>query len=447
MTLLALYVIAVGFFNYLLVPGVTLARPPWFLGLLLIGRALWQSLREGHIPRPGPFGLALMFFGITTIANGVVLLLGDGRDFGDYLRTEVQFLFILGIVFAFVRARLDEYAVARLLKVWVWTAAAAAAFGIYQSFAHVLHLPLPVLAVSARGVTKMAEKELYGFAAPSSWFVEPSWFGSYLLVPLLYVVGVLAVDPPSPFCFRKRSWAWGIAALLFLGLFLSLSQAAYATVLVVAVPVIWSLRDRILIGRVVKIAGAGVALLVVAALILSARGADVFRAQRERVAAIIAAGPRPEAAWQITSYGVRVASMRGGLELWSTSPVFGVGINSVPHHRDADRVLVNPQSGSVDSGLLQVLVEQGILGFGALMLALVILWERLARTRAHESDPGAKFLLWFLMFGLLTDVVNSGVTHPWQHPQRWLVIGLAASYLAHREGREVTTSRSPITVP
>jgi len=138
MRLLTLYVVSVAFFNYLLVPGVALSRPPWVVGLALAGVACFGVLREGQLPRPGPFGLALMFFGVTTIANGVPLWLSDPASFADYVRTEFQFLLALGVVFAFVRARLDEERVARLLKVWVWTAAVAAVYGIYQSFARVL---------------------------------------------------------------------------------------------------------------------------------------------------------------------------------------------------------------------------------------------------------------------------------------------------------------------
>ena len=431
MTLFSLYIVAVAFFNYLLVPGVAISRPPWILGLLLVGRALFQSLREGYLPRPGPFGLALMFFGVTTIANGVLVLVTDAARVADYLRTEFQFLLVLGIVFAFVRARLDEHGVARLLKVWVWTAGAAAAFGIYQSFARVLGLPLPELPVVIKGSTGIVAKEFFGFFAASSWFREPSWLGSFLLVPLLYVLGVILLDAPHPFRFPKR-WGAALAALLALALFLSLSQAAYVSMLVVAVPLVWSLRDRLRVGRVLRIAGAAAVLMAAIMIPLSRRGADIVQAQWSRFTAIANAWGRPHEVWGITSYGIRMADMRGGITMWQSSPVLGVGINTVRYHRQA-ALLSDPESGSVDSGLLQVLVEQGVVGFGAFVLALLVLWERLARAYTRERDAGRLFLLWFLMWGLVTDVVNSVVTHPWQHPQRWLVIGLAASFLAFLE--------------
>jgi len=93
----------------------------------------------------------------------------------------------------------------------------------------------------------------------------------------------------------------------------------------------------------------------------------------------------------------------------------------------------DPTDASVDSGLVQLLVEQGILGFGALLLALAILWERLNRARVRASDPGLQFLLLVLMWGLFIDIVNSAVTHPWHHLQRWTVIALAASLLGTLE--------------
>lgn len=435
MTLFTLYIISVAFFNYLIVPSVGMSRPPWVLGLLLVGRAVLQSLREGRIPRPGPFGLALLFFGVSTIANAVLALPAVGGGFTEYLRTEFQFLLCLGVVFAFAQARLDDHSVARLLKAWVWTAGAAAAFGIYEGFARVLRLPLPNLPVLVRGSAGVIAKEFYGFFAVSSWFREPSWLGSFLLVPLVYVISVLLFDPPPPFRFPRR-WGGVLAILLALALFLSLSQAAYFCLLVVAVPLIWSARHRIMVGRVLRNASLAAILLVAITIPLRGKGADLVQAQWARFAAIIERWDRPRDVVPVTSYGLRMADMRAGIILWESSPVVGVGINAVRHYPQA-ALLSDPESGSVDSGLLQVLVEQGLVGLAALVVALVILWERLARAHAREGDPGRRFLLWFLMCGLITDVLNSMVTHPWHHPQRWLVIGMATSFLAFVEQRNV----------
>jgi len=433
----------VAFFNYILIPGMNLSHPPWVFGLLLVGRAAFQSLREGHFPRPGPFGLALLLFGITTIANGVFAYISDDVRFADYGRTEFQFLLMLGVVFAFTRARLDQYAVARLLKVWVWMAALAAAFGIYEGIARVIGLPVPELPIAARGYVSVHVKEFFGFFAISSWFGEPSWLGSFLLIPLLYVIAVIVLDPPAPFCFRKKWWAPGLAALLLLAMFLCLSQAAYASLLVIAIPVLWSVRGRLRLGRTMRAVGIPALLIVAVAVGFSSGGADIIRAQWERVASIATSWSAPERAWQGTSYSVRVTDMRGGLTLWESAPLTGVGINQVRHVPAARQLLTNAESGSVDSGLVQLLVEQGLVGLGALLLALVLLWERLNQAYARARDPGLKFLLWFLKWGLITDLVNSIFTHPWQHPQRWLVIALAASLLSGLPQDEPATGATP----
>src|SRR5205823_8496021 len=123
------------------------------------------------------FGLALVLFGITTIINGAVTWVSNG-DLRDYLRIEAQFLIVLGILFAFVRARLDAPAVARLLKAWVWIAAAAALFGIYEEFARVLDLPFPEVPIAIKGYTGVHSKEFFGVFAITSWFAEPSWLAS-----------------------------------------------------------------------------------------------------------------------------------------------------------------------------------------------------------------------------------------------------------------------------
>jgi O-antigen ligase len=97
----------------------------------------------------------------------------------------------------------------------------------------------------------------------------------------------------------------------------------------------------------------------------------------------------------------------------------------------ASRLLYAYQFGAVHSGLLQLLVEQGILGFGMLMLAFVMIWKRLGRVQREDPDPGHRFLAWFLMWGLVTEVVNSIATHPWQHAQHWLIVSLAVAFLAY----------------
>jgi O-antigen ligase len=125
--------------------------------------------------------------------------------------------------------------------------------------------------------------------------------------------------------------------------------------------------------------------------------------------------------------------MRGGVWIWKSSPIFGVGINNVRHSTEARHYLFDAESGSVDSGLLQVLVEQGIVGFSALAVVLILLWKPLRAAWSREEEPARHWLLWFLMWALAADVVNSLVTHPWHHPQRWLIICMAASYLAYRE--------------
>ncbi len=432
MRLFTLYVISIAFVNYTLVPGVVVSRPPVLMGLVLIGWALLQTQREGAVPRPGPFGLMLIVFAATTVLNGAVTRLSGG-NMSDYLRIEGQFLIALAIVFAFVRARLDAHAVARLLKAWVWVAALAALFGVYEEFARVLDLPYPTLPIAIKGYTGVHSKEFFGVFAITSWYGEPSWLGSFLLVPLLYVFGVLVLDPPPPYCFRKKWWAGGLAALFALALFLSLSQAAYASLAVAAIPVLWSLRERIRVGRMVKVTGTALALLTITAFVLGGGGANIMRAQWERVTAIAISWNAPERTTQITSYGVRMSHMLGGLMMWKSAPITGVGINQMPYVPAARRLMGDPTDASVDSGLVQLLVEQGILGFGALLLALAILWERLNRARVRASDPGLQFLLLFLMWGLLIDIVNSAVTHPWHHLQRWTVIALAASLLGTLE--------------
>lgn len=438
MTLFTLYVVAVAFFNYLLVPGVAISRPPWIVGLLLIGSALFRSLRKGSVPQPGPFGLALGGFAATTIVNGVAVWLNPALSVRDYWRSEFQFLLVLGVVWAFARARLSERGVAQLFHAWVWTAGAAALFGLYQAFARILGLPLAQLAIQAKGYSGMLVKEYYGFFAISSWFAEPSWLGSYLIVPLLYLAGVIVFDVAEPIGFARRR-AWLLLVAIALALFLSLSQAAYATLLLVSVALVWSLRGRLRLGRTLRFGVAIAVVVVPIAFLLRRGGADVIRAQRDRLTGLIAAVRSPAIATAITSYTIRLQDMRAGLALWESSPLLGVGINNVRYHEQAG-LLTDPPSGSVDSGLLQLLVEQGLLGFLALALALAILWDRLrlAYGGGREQDEGRRFLLWFLRWGLFADVVNSAFTHPWQHPQRWIVIAAAASLVSYLEGEAAT---------
>jgi hypothetical protein len=438
MRLASLYVVTVAFFNYLLVSGSAVSRPPWIVGFLLVAVAFVVTLREGRIPRPGPFGLAIMVFALTTILNGLVVWVNPALSWHDYIRSEVQFLFAFSVVYAFARARFNEHQIAKLMHVWVWTAGVAALYAIYQSIARVLGLPFSELTIQAKGFSEMLVKRFFGFSAASSWFAEPSWLGSFLVAPLLYLIGVMLFEAVWPIGFR----AW-IGRLLLgvigLALFLSLSQAAYATILVVFLPLLWQLRGRLRFGQTLAWTAGGMVMVFATVLLLTQRGADVIRAQRERLTAIIEALRAPETASLVTSFGVRLQDMRAGVLLWESSPLVGVGINSVRYDERA-RLLTDPESGSVDSGVLQLLAEQGLLGFGAFCLAVIVLWHRLQRARARQSDAGTRFVLWFLTWALLAEVVNSVFTHPWQHPQRWLVIAFGASLLTQLERREVSVT-------
>jgi O-antigen ligase len=343
----------------------------------------------------------------------------------------MQFLLQFGVVFAFARMRFSEQEIGRLARAWVWVAAAAAFYGVYQAIARLFDLPLAYLPIDAKGFSGMVVKAFFGFYAASSWFAEPSWFASFLLVPFLYVIGALVFDVPHSIGF-KRSTALLLTCLLALGLFLSLSQAAYVTLLTVGVPLVWCLRKRL--NRTVVISLVVAFAMAAAGVILMPAGSAIVRAQGARLSGLTEAIRTPDLASEITSYAARIESMRAGIEIWRSSPYIGVGINNVRSHPLAP-TLSDPESGSVSSGLLQLLVEQGVLGFTVLLGFLCVMWQRLYRARVAASDLGNRFILWFLTWGLVVDVVNSIVTHPWQHPQRWLVIAFAVSYLAYLDAR------------
>lgn len=439
-TLLGVYVLSIAAYNFLLVPGVVGSRPPWIMGLIVVGWTVARALRSGTIGRPGGLEFCLAACALATVVNGafVVGLYADG-DFRGYLRSEAQFLLCIGTAFAFVAARLPHAGIAKLMRVWVWTAAVASTYGIYQAFARLYDLPLASLPVQAKGFEGMIIKEFFGFFAVSSWFAEPSWFGSFLLIPLLYVIGCGVLVVRRPFGFSTTT-VTGLAFLLGLALVLSLSQAAYVTMLVIGVPLAWSLRRRLT--RVASL-GIGVGVLLTGGVLLLGPSANaVFQSQYARFTTLLEAARTPELASPITSYGVRMQSIQAGLAMWRTSPYVGVGINNVARHPLSSQ-LSDPESGSVSSGMVQLLVEQGVLGVGAVLGFMGLVGLRLRKTFVREPNPERAFVLWFLMWAVALDVVNSFVTHPWQHPQRWLALSLGASLLAFQErGRPGTGGRA-----
>lgn len=122
-----------------------------------------------------------------------------------------------------------------------------------------------------------------------------------------------------------------------------------------------------------------------------------------------------------TSAAARIGSMRMGWEMFTTSPVFGVGFKQERVLPDVVHVPVQ-RTGSIDTSLLYVLAALGIPGF----LAYVSIWARLFQTgvRVMRQSPLGPLLYTSVITLLVHGVFTNSLLYPWAMVWIWTIAGV-----------------------
>jgi O-antigen ligase len=232
-------------------------------------------------------------------------------------------------------------------------------------------------------------------------FLNPNYLGLAMAIAALLLLRGGRLGLPT----RFAGWSWLLALPPVLAVGASFSRGAFLA-LVGGVVALYANRGR----RSLVIAGL-VGVLVIGLgypLLIGTRHSLIFGGNTAQ----------SEVAQQISDSS-RVAVHIAGLRLFKHSPVLGIGYGQF-HYESAKYMGKNAITYPHD-GYLQVLAEQGIVGFVAFGLFLVLLLLALSRIRDAYAITARSMLVAFAIGSLFAEPMTS----PQSSAVLWIMIGAA----------------------
>jgi len=394
------------------------------------------------------FVILFIFTGMLTLLN---LFDAPNARLIDFGTKAAQLLLVTAVFFIISSLPLSEQDLKNVLHVWFLVAVVVAAYAVYQLLARLYDWPFAYLTLSnpstgASGIqtgrrfdfTLGAAQagrtlETFQYVQVSSFFREPTWLGSYLLSALI-LFGVLILNHKGHLVLFKPTRLvltlsnksrlnllklsrlnWLFLGILLVGLLLPVALGPYVS-LVITLGLMYILR-RFYPQRITKLILLLFVLLFFGGLLLSALGIDFFKVASARISGLFAGVIHGSEVG--TSYPVRLERSLAALKVWASYPILGVGLNNTHYYTPAEITLTN-------NGWARLLSDQGLLGFGAMVLVLwTLLWGLRNSLKAVKLSSWWYFLIIGLSFVLISDIVDTFITFNWTHPVRWFTLAVA----------------------
>lgn len=374
-----------------------------------------------------------------TMLNTVMLIPAPELIVG-FATTAAQAMFAIAVASVMGSVRLQERHIISLLRFWVLLACGHSMYAIYQAIGMILELPFSrpvILNASLSGADKVVRTRevIPGFYTPAGLFAEPSYLAQYLAPALIFLV-ILLIYGQDRLLFRKRGQTHVAMSLMIIALLLTTRLTAYLPPLMTLGlfwldrKVRWVSGRRFNISRrMLKYAMLGLAALLVASLVLQQMvGSSLLASAARRVAqmAIIITHPQGGGPRLLASYTESISwkdrSQRAyeGLKAWWTHPLLGVGLNGLEYYTNTDRT---------HSSFVQILAEEGIVGFLAFLSIWLVMLRRLRKSfyRYRDTPWGAiSVALFYMIVGVCILMV---IGEPWFKMVWWFCYGMAALYI------------------
>jgi len=361
----------------------------------------WRALRR-ESPRPLPRTLALPAAGFFAFAC-LSLLWAEDVEAGTNLLLFFTLPFAL-LLATVARAEFPPWSPRVLAGVSIALACGFAAVGIGQAITHELFFYAPNLAVSNANTDYFRVTSLFG---------DPSLYGRHVVLGIGVVLVLLATS-------RSRTWPLVAAlALMWSGLLFSYSQSSMAALLLVIAALAIVTGDR-RVRRAVGVLALAGALLAIGFAAVKVIGGESLN--------------------QITSD--RTERVEDAVRVIEEEPLRGVGIGGQPR---ASRLLAGsdrPNANFVSHTTpLTVAAELGAIGLGLYVWLLAGGARVIEGVRRREPTLGLALAASFLAL-FVHALFYSGFL---EDPLTWVVLGVAAGWLATAQADEPQPSRRRTT--
>jgi hypothetical protein len=358
---------------------------PLYAVLAAAALALLYRLGTGGQLRPLPLWLAAPTGAYVALAGVSLLWSGDPRE-GTI---ELFFFLFPGTILAAVLGQTSlSPAVARSLAVvFLASATAAAALGIWQRWTHTLYFAGDL----------ESENENSAFFRVASFFSDPSVYGRYVGLGIVVLFVLLWLGRIRP------AVGLPLLAVMSVGLYYSYSQSSFAALFVAILVVTLLMGDRR--ARIAVAATAGVVALAGAGLVFAtAQDDSVRRATSSR--------------WDLASRT---------LEVVRDHPAVGVGIGGqAAASTEVEGARRDEQRNVSHTTPLTVAAELGVLGLAAYAAFLLAAARGTYLVAKLEPAVGLS-LLGALVLLVVHSLAYAGFL---EDPFVWLIVGLTAACLA-----------------
>jgi O-antigen ligase len=378
------------------------------LVVLLVYLTVKLSRRELKIPRD-PIRIFVVLF-LFSLAFSLPYAINQSHAIQVY-----AFDILMGIVFLTVTlVAQTKDAIKIAVKGVLWGALAAGLFGLYQFFGDMVGLPNSVTLLKAG-----YDKSTFGFARVQAAAEEPLYFANFIFIPMMISL-ILLIKGKISEVFGK-SYAVVLVIILLIDFILALSRGAFLGAGVVLLLVfifqaksIFQLKKILpaLIILIFVIAGAYLALLK-----SEPQAIDLFIAQ-------VTVQNR-----DTESVVLRLTTSEQAIQLFLDNKIHGVGpgnfgpvVQNNPTEKPADVgwMIVNDE-------YLEILAENGLIGFSAFVLLLIVIFWRSITAYRHAKDEFLKALLLGLIFAFIGILVQYATFSTLYIIHIWFLIGLIAA--------------------
>ena len=417
--LLRLYLISIPFFGFSLlnIDGRGLGRIDWLIGGLMV-LVFGLAALGGRLPIiSNPPAVLIAVYVCSGILSGINILgTTESAHVIDFATKGLQLLIVTPIFFIVSSLALNRVQMRSVLRLWGMIALIIATHAIYQVLAQVFDLPFAEFALNNPTIGRVNTRIIFGFAQPVSIFREPGFMVAFL-APAFVLVGSYVLSGHAHLVFFRRNWRnWLMVATI--GIAIVISGALAGLVTVIGTFIYMLLRGTVRRRQIVRLLLVTIFGLLTVALILNAIGIEFLSALMLRIQFLFINIFDPNETAEITSAADRFRGLEVGFDAWRQRPLLGIGLGNLEH--------VSAIRATVNNPWVQVLVEQGTIGFFSLLSAcilLVVQLERLARTLPADDfwQPACVAMAAVMVVTML----GALFAYVWTHPYRVFTLAIA----------------------
>ena len=415
-------------FSLININNMGLLPPGFLIGILLILFFFSYITVTKNNLRYNLTSIVTLFLLIVSTA-GLINYFTNSFSLGQFISTWLQVVFVILIYFVITNIDFEPREFGNLLRIWVGVGGILAVYGIYQAVALNFGLPLDHIPLNNPSYgSRQKFVAVVGYIRATSVFNEPTYFGSFLISPIILVFSQIKLGSSTKILYKSKFLNRAILVLLLLGLMASM---ALGPILVLCASFFILLFKDFLRhpGRNLFFLAILLVCLYIIFGFMPGNQMEYFTNRVSRLLDVILL--ENLSSISATSIGVRFASAIASIKMWLSHPFLGVGLNQYNLYVSS----IKPswytweETLAPHSTLTSTLSQMGLAGFLAWAGVWVSLLAELNGYIGRARRCTSKYLAKSLYYLVIASALGSIVSLPFFHIQRWFDISVASLFI------------------